>query len=256
MTEMFGVPTTPPAGSTEHIRSPEITTLGGSNGQGARDAAKEEARGVAEEGVQGGKHVASVAVDQAKEVASEAGDQAQALWAQARSELLDQAASQKERVADQLHTLAHEFGSMAGGAEQKGLASGLADQASARVGNVADWVAERDPGSLVGELKSFARTKPGTFLAVAAGIGLLAGRMTRGVNAGPPAGDLDSTPPVQPGIATPGSPAGRHSVGSDPSPLHGLPDLSPTAPAVGVRGSYPDAVSEDRFASRTPGMAP
>lgn|GEM_PF-2685762 len=184
--------------TTEVFDTPERTGNGSSGetgwtssdtpvrGQGATEIAKEQAQDVAHEGVVGGKHVASVATEQVQEVASEAGHQAKALLDQARSELMDHAASQQNRLAEQLHSLSHELGSMASTSQQEGLATDLAQQASRQVGTVAHWLSQREPGSLVGELKDFARNKPGTFLAVAAGIGLVAGRMTRGVKAGPP----------------------------------------------------------------------
>jgi len=252
MTEMFGTQETPTPGSAEPFGSSNITGSGGSNDQSTKDAAKDEAKGVAKEGVQGGKHVATVATDQAREVVSEAGSQAQALLAEAKSELMDQAASQKNRVAEQLHTLAEELGSMARSSDQDGLASGLAQQASQQVGTIAHWVSEREPGSLVGELKDFARAKPGTFMAVAAGIGLVAGRMTRGVKAGPPEQVSASDPAFQPGI-TQGSSADR-SVGSLPGDAGGYAGLSQAGPAVGVGGTYPDLVSEDPLRARTPGL--
>ena len=43
-----------------------------------------------------------------------------------------------------------------------------------------------DPGSLLNEVKSFARQRPGTFLLLAAGAGVLAGRLTRSLSAGAP----------------------------------------------------------------------
>ena len=101
------------------------------SGRSTTDMAKEQAHDVADEGVQGGKHVAAVATDQAKEVASEAGHQAKALLDQARSELMDHAASQQNRVAEQLHTLSAELGSMASASQQEGLATHRAGRGDA-----------------------------------------------------------------------------------------------------------------------------
>ena len=44
-------------------------------------------------------------------------------------------------------------------------------------------MADRDPGALLDEVRSFARRKPGTYLAIALGAGVLAGRLTRGLTA-------------------------------------------------------------------------
>jgi len=73
---------------------------------------------------------------------------------------------------------------MADSSEQCGVASDLARQASERVRTVVDWVEARDPADLLTELKGYARRKPGTFLAAAAALGFLGGRLTRGLTAG------------------------------------------------------------------------
>ncbi|MBF4577558.1 hypothetical protein [Frondihabitans sp. VKM Ac-2883] len=54
---------------------------------------------------------------------------------------------------------------------------------SGRAGSAASWLDGRDPGSLVDEVKQFAAQKPGTFIAIAAGAGLLAGRLTKALAA-------------------------------------------------------------------------
>lgn len=184
--------------------------------QSGTDAAKEQASGVAQNAKQGGEHVAGVAKDEARNVAGEANHQAKELWEQTRSELTEQAGTQQQRVAQSLRSLSDELGQMADRSDQSGMATDLARQASTHSGNMAQWLDQRDPGSLVEEVKSFARNKPGTFLAVAAGVGLLAGRFSRGAAAqkkqdneassGPSAGDTarysspatTSTPPADP----------------------------------------------------------
>ena len=68
---------------------------------------------------------------------------------------------------------------MAGAADQDGMARGLVDDVARRAGDAASWLDQRDPGSLLEEARSFARQRPGTFLAIAAGVGVLAGRLSR-----------------------------------------------------------------------------
>ena len=70
---------------------------------------------------------------------------------------------------------------MADSSENPGVASDLAHQAASRAAGVADWLDQRDPGSLLNEVKGFARRRPGTFIAIAAVAGVLAGRLTRSV---------------------------------------------------------------------------
>jgi len=208
--------------------------------------------------VEGAKHVATVATEQAKEVASEAGQQAKALLDQARSELMDHAAIQRTRIAEQLQSLSHELGSMAARSQQEGPARDLAQQASRQVGTLAHWLSQREPGSLVGELKDFARNKPGTFLALAAGIGLAAGRMTRGVTAGPPtegtgsAGPMPSSPSPQQDVTTPSwaPPASTTAAAGVPA------NIGNEHPATGA-GRYPgDSELTESYPAQSNQMTP
>lgn len=243
------------------------SALGTGDEPGTKDTAAKEARGVAREGLEGGKHVASVATDQVKEVASEAGQQAKSLLNDARSELMDHASSQQNRVAEQLQSLSDELSSMASKSEQDGLAADLARQASRRISSVAQWVSEREPGSLVTELKGFARNKPGTFLAVAAGTGLIAGRMTRGVKAGAPQDDTTGASYTPQRSYTPGliddmgTPGGTTASGyaSASKPAGTLDDgyAAVPPPSATVTTAYPtDPLAADPLAPRQPGMTP
>ena len=126
-----------------------------------KDVAKDEAHATGEQAKEGAKHVAEVGKDEAKNVVHETGQQAKELWQQTRSQLLDQSAQQQTRVAEGLRSLSQELSGMARGSEQQGVASDLAQQASQRMGDVAGWLDQRDPGSLVSEVKQFARQRPG-----------------------------------------------------------------------------------------------
>lgn len=101
----------------------------------------------------------------------------------AQTELSDQAASTQQRVSEGLHALADELTGMATNSEQDGPATDLARQAADKAREAAGWLADRDPGSLLDEVRSFARRKPGTHLAVTLGAGVLGGRLTRGLTA-------------------------------------------------------------------------
>jgi hypothetical protein len=129
-------------------------------------------------------HVAGVAKDEAARVAKEAGSQVRDLYQRTQSELKDQAGEQQQRAAAGLHSLGEELGRMASSQDSPGVASDLVGQAASRVGAVGDWLEGRDPGSLLDEVKSFARRKPGTFIAIAGVAGVLAGRLTRSLASG------------------------------------------------------------------------
>ena len=147
------------------------------------EVAKEQAAEVADTAKQAGAQVADTVKEQAGQVTAEAKNQAKQLLSQAQSELSEQAASTQQRVSEGLHALADELSGMARNSEQDGVATDLARQAADRARTAAGWLADRDPGSLLDEARTFARRKPGTYLALALGAGVLAGRLTRGLTA-------------------------------------------------------------------------
>ena len=153
---------------------------GGSSGQGKAGAAKEQASAVGQGAAEAGQQVASVAKDQAQNVVAEAGAQAKDLLGQARSELTEQAGVQQKRLMETLRSLGDELEAMGRHSEQPGIATDLVKQASGRAHGAASWLESREPGSLVSEVQSFARQRPGAFLALAAGAGLVVGRLGRG----------------------------------------------------------------------------
>jgi uncharacterized protein YjbJ (UPF0337 family) len=154
------------------------------NGDGSTtEVAKAQAGEVADTAKQAGAQVAGTVKEQAGQVTAEAKNQAKQLLSQAQSELTEQAASTQQRVSSGLHALADELAGMARNSEQDGVATDLARQAADKARLAAGWLADRDPGSLLDEVRSFARRKPGTYLAIALGAGVLAGRLTRGLTA-------------------------------------------------------------------------
>ncbi|MDG4824793.1 hypothetical protein O7635_23325 [Asanoa sp. WMMD1127] len=143
--------------------------------------AKDEARDVGQTAVAAGGNVAQTAKEQGKEVGRETARQARNLYGEARGHLRQQAGDQQRRAAGGIRTLGDELRSMAENSNGSGPASELAHQAASRVSGVADWLESREPGQLVDEVKQFARRRPGTFLVGAAVLGILAGRLTRGL---------------------------------------------------------------------------
>jgi hypothetical protein len=179
------------------------------------DVAKEKAADVSQGAADAGKHVAGVAKDQAAGVASETTKQAKDLLAQTRGELQGQAATQQDRIAAGIRSLSSELGSMASNSDQSGTATDLVRQVSARAEDVAGWLEARDPGALVQEVSDFARRRPGAFLAIAVGAGLLAGRLTRGAVDAARDDDSDSSSPSAPTSAYVGT--GTPATSVDPA---------------------------------------
>ena len=127
--------------------------------------------------------MADVAREQASGVAAEAGRQGRDLLRQAQNQLEEQAAQGQQRLAAGLLSLSDELSSMADGSTQGGAAADLARDAASRARDAGQWLGGRRPAQVVDEVQSFARRRPGVFLALAAAAGLVAGRLTRGIKA-------------------------------------------------------------------------
>ena len=149
------------------------------------EVAKHQASNVAGGAAEAAQHVAGVATDQAAQVTAEAGRQVKQLLGQAQSELSTQAQTQQEKLAGGLHSVGDQLKAMANNADEPGLATDLAHQAADKAHQFAGWLDARDPGSVLNEVRSYARQRPGTFLAIALGAGLVAGRLARGLAADP-----------------------------------------------------------------------
>ncbi|WP_200846741.1 hypothetical protein [Arthrobacter sp. 18067] len=161
-----------------------ITTTGAATGPADSETvetAKQEAAGVAGAVGDAASGVVDTARSEAGHVAHEVKVNARQLLTQTKGELSDQAQAQQQRVAEGLRSISDELSTMANSTEDGGVATDLVQQAAQRSSSVAQWLEGRDPGSLLDEVKGFARRKPGTFLLLAAGAGVLAGRLGRGM---------------------------------------------------------------------------
>ena len=151
-------------------------TAAGSTAPGAR----EEASNLAGEAGDAGRRVAGVAKEETQAVGSEARRQAKRLADRVGGEVHDQAAHQQSRAATGLRDLGDEFSKMAAGqGSGSGLAADVARQAGDRMDAAAQWLGERDPKDLLEEVKGFARRRPGVFIAIAVGAGVVVGRLVR-----------------------------------------------------------------------------
>lgn len=163
--------------------------------RGPADAVKDQASELGHSSIQAGKHVADVAREQASEVVEEAGRQGRDLLQQAQGQLGEQAAQGQRQLAKRLLSLSDELRSMADASGQGGVAADLAHQVASQVRYAGQWLGDRKPGQVLDEVQSFARRKPAVFLALTAGAGLVAGRLTRGLK---DASSDDSAPTAAP----------------------------------------------------------
>jgi len=153
--------------------------VGTNDESGSLQTAKHEASDLKDTAKNEAGHVAETAKGEAKAVAAEVKYQAKDLYAQTQRELSDQARVQQQRLASGLHSVSRELDSMTANAENPGVATDLLRQGSQRLSSAGTWLSDRDPSSVLAEVKSFARRKPGTFIIGAAILGIVAGRLTR-----------------------------------------------------------------------------
>ncbi|HXH34152.1 MAG TPA: hypothetical protein VNJ54_07030 [Plantibacter sp.] len=194
---------------------------------GTVDTAKEQAGQLADSAKASASEVAQSAKSAATDVAGEAKRQAKDLLHESRTELIDQAGAQQQRVAAGLRSLGDELGGMARSSEQPGVAADLVSQAASRADSVASWLDARDPGSLLSEVKDFARRSPGTFIGLAALAGVVAGRLAKNL-----AADAKDE-------ATSSSSHKVPVTKSAPSAQYVAPSTSPVTPPPVIAGSEP-----------------
>ena len=164
--------------------------------QDTADVVKDQAADLSHSGVEAGKHAAGVAREQASGVAAEVGRQGRDLLGQVQDQLGEQAAQGQQRLAAELLSLSDELSTMADGHGQSGLAADLARHTASRARDAGQWLDGRRPVQVVEELQSFARRKPGVFIVLAAGAGLIAGRLSRGLKAASSEAPASSEVPV------------------------------------------------------------
>ncbi|NMF28994.1 hypothetical protein [Cellulosimicrobium aquatile] len=254
--------------------SPGVGTAQGTgDGGGAASGVKQRASEAASHAGDAGREVAQDAKEKARDVAHEATDRARGLVDQTRTELSDQARTQQERLASGLRSLGDELRQMADGTEDPGYATDLVRRAGDATGQVAQWFEDREPASVLHEVEDFARRRPGTFLLLAAGAGLLVGRLVRGMKDAPDTGSdreqsggTGSTPSATRGAhaaplgtttgtgTTTGATTGTTGTvgGTGTTGTTGVPGTTggtgtTGAPDIGTAGAYP-GLANDRLA--------
>ena len=163
-------------------RNSGATASGG--GQDKKEAVAEEGRQQAEQlkgqARESGQRVAGAAASTADQVKNEAVGQAQNLLGQLTEDLRQHAAPQQEKVAGAARALTEEISAVSRGeAPETSYVTGLLGSVVGPAESVTRALETKEPRELVDDVRRFAARRPGTFLALAAGIGLLAGRATR-----------------------------------------------------------------------------
>lgn len=210
--------------STSDLGAHELGTtefVGGTTGsdKSKTSAAKDQAKQVGQDGKEAAKNVAGTAAaeaksvagtaaSEAKSVAAEAGSQAKNLLGTVTSEVKSQAGTQQQKLTEGIRSISDELKSMAEKSDNQ-MVSSVVKQASQRTDSAASWLEGRDASDILEDVKAFARRKPGIFLAIAGGTGVVVGRLTRGIT-----GNRSSD-------STSGSARNAASTGNTDAPLTG-----------------------------------
>lgn len=157
------------------------------------------------------------AVAQVRSVAETATEQTRNVVADVTDEMKSQLSDQKGRLASSIREIGEELEQAAQGSS--GTVADLAGQAASTTHDISRWIDTHDARDVLGEIEDFARQRPVLFVAGAAALGFLVGRVTRNAVAvarddsrGKETIDLRQTP--DPGLAMPV--AGTSVQASDP----------------------------------------
>lgn len=243
----------------------------------AQDAARQEAGQLGHEAKDAARDVAGTVREEAGHVKDEAVQQVKSLAGSAKDEVGFQLSAQQERLAGQSRTVSDDLERISRGEKPE---SDLVNQAvsmiSQRARTLTEQLETKEPQDLLEDVRRFAARRPGTFLAIAAGVGLLAGRLTRGLKdahdedqtsgelvprraygapgpvAVPPAYAPQDTLDSQPGIQT-GAPAVDGTPGLPPTPgAPGTPGTPGTPDTPRVPGTqYPDTPGTQNTGGRS-----
>ena len=150
--------------------------------QATKDEAQNQAQQVAQDAKAQAKDLGQTAQQEAGQLKDEAVQQAKSLAGTVQDQVGEQAVSQQERVAGQVRSYTDDLHRLVSGEQPQ---SDALRQAVSAVADRAETLTQRletaSPADLLDDVRGFAARKPGTFLALALGVGLVAGRMTRGL---------------------------------------------------------------------------
>lgn len=204
--------TVPPPPSSTGGSTPGVKEQGKQVAGAAAEQGKEVAGTAAEQGKQvagtaaaGAQQVAGEAAREIKDVARTATEEVRGLVSQVGGELQTQAATQTDRLAEGLRTLSGQLQKAASGQPlEAGPVRDLASQAGTTFDQLSSRLSEGGVDGLVQDVSTFARRRPGLFLAGAATAGFFAGRILRGAQAAAKEQESSGTANIG-GMSRPGS---------------------------------------------------
>ncbi|GAA4888350.1 hypothetical protein GCM10025789_00700 [Tessaracoccus lubricantis] len=207
----------------------------------AAESLKGPARDVKDTAVSAGRDVVDSAKFEAGQVAREAKYQGRRLLDEGVGELRSQANTLQAKLADTVDALTEELGVMSANTQTDGPLTQFAGDAHDWGRRASSWLRDNDPDQVMGSVRRYAARNPWTFLAIAAGAGLVVGRLARGLK--------DSDPDDVPQLASDTS--GYHPPSSA---AQGYALTTPGEERLGEAGDYGREVPSDLSAG--PGAQP
>jgi hypothetical protein len=216
----------------------------GSQAGDTREAAKQEASRVQEQARDEATNVAQTAQEQASRVTDEARTQARNLASEARQQVRRQAQDQTDRLGSALRQLSKQAEAVLDGRpDDAGQLGSWMRDATGQINRLADQVDDLGFEGVVGELRDFARRRPGAFLLGAATAGFVVARLGRGARDAQRSG---GTAQLSRGTqALPTRTPSTQSVGTT-TPTEPFDTLAPTEPLGTFPTEPPTAPSFDR----------
>jgi hypothetical protein len=156
------------------------------------DTTGSELSNVASTAKESAKEVAGEATAQTKVVMSQARQQVGTLVDQTKGEVRQQAEGRSAQAAGGLRTLSEQVAALAEGRpESAGSLPRYLEDVQDQVRGLASRLEERGPQGVVDDMSSFARRRPGLFLAGAVGAGFVVGRLVRASSGQPDSPSVD-----------------------------------------------------------------
>lgn len=147
-----------------------------------QSTAEQEADRVSQEAKSAAQDVGQSAKGQAKAVTDEAANQVKSLASSLSDEASSQASSQQKRLAQQSRAVSDDLQRIARGERaESDMVNQFVAQAADRAQRITHELENKEPRELLDDVRRFASRRPGLFLAIAVGVGVVAGRLTRGL---------------------------------------------------------------------------
>ncbi len=155
-------------------------SIGSTGTASASDRATQVASSTTESAKEQGRHTAAVASEQLSSVAAEATGHARDLVGELRTQVDQQAGTQKQRISEALRAITTELQQMVDSGGGSGVATEVVRQIASRAQGLQTLIDDNEPADLLTQGRHYARQRPGAFLLGALAAGIVAGRLTRG----------------------------------------------------------------------------